>query len=240
MTRIILFFAIIAFIAGCKQEKQTPPILLDYKILDDVSPVKVQVWHNNEFHWTEWLIDDVSISYTASKNKLEFVFGKEGLTKVQINATDHKNNRYTGSLFIEIPPIANKLSVNGFYTKNQIILDNTDDFIICEINYYNGIQYQYTRFEIPNSAFTANGTINLDKTATFDITGFEKDKDGDKFWAYFWLKGKKSNSVYFKSNFQMYEQYFIFRQSVGNIVQIGNVSPGSTNEAFLLVDWSRN
>jgi hypothetical protein len=238
-SQIILFFAVTALFIHCKQDKQAESILLEYKMMDDVSPVKTTIWATKDFHWSEWLIDDVALLHNDTKDKLEFVFEKEGVSKVQFNASGAGGKKYTGFLFLDIPPVANNLLIDGFYIKNHFEPESIDDFLICEINYYNGIQYQNLKFEIQKSVLTNEDTVKLNNTVSFDIAGFETDRNGDKFWAYFWLKGNKSKTIYFKSNFYLYTENFIHRHFLGNRIHLFNISESNPKEVFLLVDWTR-
>lgn len=112
------FFALFLIIAivfiSCKKEETPTELKIQYELTDDVSPVKVKLKVDGNFHWTEWKYNDKDNYYPNGddKSESEYVFEK-GIAIVDFSATSANSERYISRLAIQLPPVASKVEFIG-------------------------------------------------------------------------------------------------------------------------------
>ena len=87
MKKTLLMSIIIGLIfSNCTKEQKESEIIINYKLLDDVSPVKTILSVDNDLHWAEWILNDSYPQSSETKNSFEFIFENPGVSNVKINA----------------------------------------------------------------------------------------------------------------------------------------------------------
>lgn len=57
----IIFVLCFVLMLSCKKEEIQKAVLIKYELTDDVSPLKVKLSVEGDFHWSEWMFDEETI-----------------------------------------------------------------------------------------------------------------------------------------------------------------------------------
>lgn len=111
----LLFFAIVFVFASCSNEETPQVVNIQYELTDDVSPVKVKLKVDGNFHWVEWKYNGGGNYYPNGEEKgmSEYVFTEKGMAIVDFSASGTQRESYTGRLALQIPPVASKVEFTG-------------------------------------------------------------------------------------------------------------------------------
>ncbi len=233
---LLVLFSVI-FIS-CKKDTKETKVDIQYKMLDDVSPVKISLKVDKELYSSDWNIDGIEYQQTDGNdnNKLDVVFNNPGLSNVEFNGYG-KSGKFIGKINIEIPPVANKLNLNGYFFNENLNLNITDNELIFKFDYYNGNTYTYYNTTVLASDFISNNSFLFSNPIVIDISDFE-NKPYDDVVLFFKIVGKETNKNYFTSMMYVKTWYYAERLMFPDPNRISFENSGNEH-MNLYCDWTR-
>ena len=239
MKKILLILIVLGLmLSNCTKENKESEIVIEYEMLDDVSPVKTILTVNNELHWSEWILDGSIPQQPEDNNysRYEYVFNDTGLSNVKINASGINGEKYFGNLDIEIPQIADKLIIYGYSFDNEYDFGITDENLIFRFSYYNGSEYSNYTTTISTSTFENNDSITFESPLIIDISGFEIiEWDNINFI----IEGAESHNFYFRTNFFLKDWYYHHRMYSPSCIYLDNIIGDNYVRIYITSDWTR-
>jgi len=241
MKKRFLIIVIIALsLSNCTKEINKSEIVINYELLDDVSPVKAILSVDNNLHWSEWILDGSTPQQSENNNynTYEYIFDDFGISNVKINASGINGEKYFGNQDIEIPQIADKLIIYGYNFQNEYDFNLTDENLIFRFKYYNGSTYSNYSTTIPSSTYEINDSFTFEIPIEINISGFDII-EGDNLFIYFIIEGSESSNQYFRVNFFLKDWYYHHRMYAPNYIYLDNGVGDNNERIFLDSDWTR-
>lgn len=110
-TTQVLSLVITFLWVSCSKEEIPKEVLIQYELSDDVSPVKVSLRVEGDFHWAEWQFDRMHPYFPNGKENgvSEYVFEDPGVGIVEFSGSYKNDEKCFGRLAVEIPGVATKV-----------------------------------------------------------------------------------------------------------------------------------
>jgi len=237
MLKIFFYFSILSLLLiNCTKEKEISEVTIEYRLLDDVSPVTAIFTTVQEVGWFQWTVDSTNISY-SNKEKFEHTFVEPGSHLVEFNANGLNGEDYYGKVNVEIPEIANKLIVNGFSFENPSSFEIKDDSLNVNLSYNNGNEYTSFNTTVSKTDFEKSDSVSFKNPIIIDIPNIPVVSEDNAF-IFITIKGVNSPNYYFRSNFYIKDSYYHERLFAPNFITAINVHINNREKIYVNLDWT--
>lgn len=219
---------------SCKKDDIQKDILIKYELTDDVSPVKVKLSVDGDYHWTEWMFDNRSFNISnleGEKGKSEWIFKNEGIGfgLVKFSGSDKNNVKYIGEINIPLPKVATQIEFTGLSAKDfSTNFPDLSGTYKVEFTLYDPFP-TVSKSVLLNLNNPVSGSIQFKQPVKLDIPRFY---DNAEHMVYFSISKANETIPFFRTNLFLKEKYLIDRISFGK-VQIGY----NEKLMFLEADW---
>lgn len=233
----LFLFVLICFSCN-KTDDIYGPVDIDVKFNDDVSPLTGELSIPGEYDFFEWTFEKITPITDCYANPTYVVFDKEGPAKVKVIAVNYRTGKKViGNAEIDIPGIAKKLKISGFFFKDPGAAGQYNQKQInVSLHYLKYGVSTVKTFSIPLNTVAAEDTIFFPEPVTFDIDGFITGtfQENDIFVT---INAAVDNSLLFRSSFNLTGVYLWEHSIKPDFVDLSNMTPGNSYFMYLLCDW---
>ncbi len=234
----LLIFSSLLFL-NCEKEEEPTQINITYELLDDVSPVRIKFSATQNLNWSEWRVNDVRVHDDTNNNRgFEHQFYEEGITNVSVDARGFNGEIYFGNLDIEIPGVANKLMLYGYYFRNAFAFNIIDDTLSFNFGYYDGTEYSFDKALVSKTSFISKDSVIFYTPLIFNISGFSEVAP-EKLNLAFSIEGVNSGDIYFKTNTGIRDLYYYDRHYAPHSIYMDNLTGTNNERIFIISDWTK-
>ncbi len=235
---IITLILIGLIFSNCKKEENEIEITINYELLNDISPVKVILSVDEKLSWSEWFVGENIIYRPKDKNYIDHIFDIEDNSKIKLNAIGFNDEKYFGNLEIDIPPIAEKLIIFGYFFENIPDYSILEDTINLVFEYFNGYDSLNFQKMIPKITFEINDSLIFDSTIIIEELGFGP-LNQVRHTFNFWIKGNNSSTIYFHEEILLKNDYYLYTGDTPNHLELENTIGDNSEKIYLITDWTR-
>ncbi len=237
--QIVLFIFLSLLFSNCEKEETSTQINISYELFDDVSPVRIKFSTTKNLHWSEWRVNDAPVHNDTDNNRdFEYGFYEEGIINVSVDARGSNGEIYFGNLDLEIPGVAKKLMVYGYYFRDAYKFNIAEDTLSFNFGYFNGIEYSFAHALVDKGSFVNKDSVIFDTALVLDISGFNEIAL-EKLNLHFSIAGLNSGEIYFKTNRGLRDLYYYDRPYASNYIYMDNLSGTNRERIFIVADWTQ-
>ena len=238
--KFIILGLIFLTLINCENENftTTDKIKISYQLLDNVSPLYVILEVDKEVHYISWTVND-SDEFIGNEKSMKILFDKPGINKIKLTVSGVDNKKYQKDTIINIPNVAKKLIIEGFYFENKDLLNLDRDSIVIQFYHYNKSENPIFKTTYRSSDFIKQDTVRFEKPLIFNV--FQKNDyrnliNSDIF---FYIESTPSMTIihkqYFRTNFDVVSVYFERLSTYPYRIKLFDIN--SRNELYLLAHW---
>ncbi|MDP2336931.1 MAG: hypothetical protein Q8N05_10890 [Bacteroidota bacterium] len=230
----IIFVLCFVLMLSCKKEEIQKAVLIKYELTDDVSPVKVKLSVDGDFHRSEWMFDNRYFNgsnINENKGKSEWIFKDNGIGfgTVKFSGSDKNNGKYVGEVNIPLPKVATKIEFTGLSAKSLSanFPDLNGEYKI-EFSLYDPYP-SVLKSIIVNLKDREGESITFKQPVLFDIPRFY---DNAEHYVFLSISRSNEPNPFFRTNIYLKTMYLSDRINFGKL-QINY----NEKAMFLEADW---